>query len=61
MASSRLPWIARSPGLATASVLGTTANGKLRNDHPYISAVAIVSQRDRAIDFYDDLVAGMDG
>lgn len=47
--------------MATASVLGTTANGKLRNDHPYISAVAIVSQRDRAIDFYDDLVAGMDG
>jgi hypothetical protein len=39
----------------------TTVNGKLRNDHPYISAVAVVSQRDRAIDYYDELVAGMDG
>lgn len=39
----------------------TTANGKLRNDHPYITAVTVVSQRDRAIDFYDELVAGMDG
>lgn len=39
----------------------TTANGKLRNDHPYISAVTVVSQRDRAVDFYDELVAGMDG
>lgn len=39
----------------------TTRNGKLRNDHPYISAVAVVSQRDRAIDFYDQLVAGMGG
>ena len=39
----------------------TTRNGKLRNDHPYISAVAVVSQRDRAIDFYDELVAGMGG
>ncbi len=37
----------------------TTANGKLRNDHPYISAVAVVSQRDRAIDYYDELVAGV--
>ena len=37
----------------------TTANGKLRNDHPYISAVAVVSQRDRAVDFYDELVSGM--
>jgi hypothetical protein len=39
----------------------TTANGKLRNDHPYISAVTVVSQRDRAVDFYDELMAGMDG
>lgn len=38
----------------------TTVNGKLRNDQPYISAVAFVSERDRAIDFYDELVAGMD-
>ena len=39
----------------------TTFNGKLRNDHPYISAVTVVSRRDRAVDFYDRLVAGMDG
>jgi hypothetical protein len=39
----------------------TTRNGKLRNDHPYVSAVAVVFQRERAVDFYDELLAGMDG
>ena len=37
-----------------------TRNGKLRNDHPYVSAVAVVFQRERAVDFYDELVAGME-
>lgn len=37
-----------------------TRNGRLRNDHPYISAVMVVSARDRAVDFYDDLIAGME-
>ena len=38
-----------------------TVNGKLRTDHPYISAVAVVFERERAVDFYDELVAGMEG
>jgi hypothetical protein len=38
-----------------------TRNGKLRNDHPYISAVAVVFQRDHAVDYYEELVAGMEG
>jgi hypothetical protein len=37
-----------------------TRNGRLRNDHPYVSAVVVVSARDRAIDFYDELIADME-
>jgi hypothetical protein len=39
----------------------TTRNGKLRNDHPYISAVTVVFERERAVDFYDELLSAMDG
>lgn len=36
-------------------------HGKLRNDHPYLGAVAIVREREHAVDFYDRLRKGMDG
>lgn len=39
----------------------TTRNGKLRNDHPYISALALVAKRERAVDFYEELLVGMEG
>jgi len=39
----------------------TTRNGKLRNDHPYISAITVVFERELAADFYDELLAGMEG
>jgi hypothetical protein len=39
----------------------TTRNGKLRNDHPYISALALVAKRERAVDFYEELLDGMEG
>jgi hypothetical protein len=32
----------------------TSRHGKLRNDHPYLSAIAVVSERPRAADFYDE-------
>jgi hypothetical protein len=37
-----------------------TRNGRLRNDHAYVSAVVVISARDRAVDFYDDLIAEME-
>jgi hypothetical protein len=38
-----------------------TRNGKLRNDHPYLSAVAVISVREHAVDFYEVLAASMEG
>ena len=38
-------------------VLIAGRNGKLRVDHPYVSALVLVRYRDRAIDFYDALNA----
>lgn len=35
--------------------VATGRHGKLRNDHPYVSAVVRLSERERARDFYDDL------
>jgi hypothetical protein len=51
---------------ATGDLIGesgfvVTRNGRLRNDHPYVSGVVVVSARDRAVDFYDELTARMEG
>jgi hypothetical protein len=35
--------------------LGVGRHGKLRADHPYISAVVVIGERENAVDFYDRL------
>jgi hypothetical protein len=52
-----IPIDAASGGADGDAVLITGRNGKLRMDHPYISALVLVRYRDRAADFYDTLNA----
>ena len=47
----------RTGGPADDGRFIVTRNGKLRNDHPYISAILVVSEREHAVDFYEQMAA----